>query len=398
MLSNDVILRSRVRSILDEQLVPFWTDPILFAREDGFVGRMDGQNRIDPKGDQGAVYYSRLLWTYSALARQEVVNRIYEDLADRAYDYLQRFFFDDEFGGVFWLLDWEGGAIDVQKRTYAQGFYLYALCEYSLLKKEEWIADDCKQQFDLIQSKTRDEVHDGYLEVFTRDWTFVEDGRLSDKEPVSAKSMNTHLHVIEAFSAYSRLENSDGAIAALRSVLLLFLDKVVDPSSGHLLQTMDQDWNIISKPISFGHDIEASWLLMEAAEKVGEKEIIDRTKKVALRLVKLTLEKGVDTDGGLFNERGEDGHLDDDKHWWPQVEAAVGLVNAWEMTGNEDYLRKALWVWDYFENSIIDQSKGSCFFRVTKEGVPYAKENKIGPWKGPYHSVRACLELIKRCG
>lgn len=397
MPSNSDVLKARATSVLHEHFLPFWTDPKLYSKEDGFVGRMDGQNNIDPRGEQGVVYYSRLLWTYSALGRSND-KTLYEDLADRAYDYLQRFFFDDEHGGVYWLLDADGSPLDRHKRSYAQAFYLYALSEYYLYKGDEWVADDCRQQFNLIESNLGDPTHGGYLEVFSADWNFVEDGRLSPKEPIAAKSMNTHLHVLEAYSAFARIDQSVEVLSALKSVLELFLEHVVDKDSGHLLNTFDRDWSVISRPVSFGHDIEASWLLVEAAEILGDKFLTEKTRSLALRLVDQTLEKGVDEDGGLFNELEEDGNLDDDKHWWPQLEAAVGLVNAWQISGDGEYLRKALWIWDFIDTSIIDQVSGACFFRVSKDGVPYLEENKIGPWKGPYHSIRACLEIKSRLG
>jgi len=183
---------------------------------------------------------------------------------------------------------------------------------------------------------------------------------------------------------------------ALKSVLELFLERIIDKKSGHLLNTFDRDWSVIGRPISFGHDIEASWLLHEAAEIIGDQEIQKRINAMAIRMVDQTFEQGVDEDGGLFNEIDEEGILDDDKHWWPQLEAAVGLVNVWQLTEDEEYLRKALWVWDFIDTSIIDQVNGACFFRVSKDGVPYLEENKIGPWKGPYHSIRACLEIESR--
>ena len=341
--------------------------------------------------------YCRLLWTYSALGRTSD-KLLYDELADRAYDYLQRFFFDDEHGGIYWLLDAEGAPLDTKKRSYAQAFYLYALSEYYLFKKDEWVADDCRQQFDLIETKLLDPDHGGYLEVFSADWRFVEDGRLSPKEPIAAKSMNTHLHVLEAYSAFARIDGSEEVKAALQTTLEVFLQHIVDDKSGHLLNTFERNWSVIGRPISYGHDIEASWLLQEAAEILGDKNLLEKTSSLAIRLVDQTMEKGVDEDGGLFNERHEDGQIDTDKHWWPQLEAAVGLVNAWQISGEEDYLRKALWVWDFLDSSIIDQVSGACFFRVSKDGTPYLEENKIGPWKGPYHSVRACLEMGSRLG
>jgi len=394
-MTNASILKARVEKLLKENLIPFWTNPLLYPKEEGFLSRIDGNGRPDPKGDQSAVYYTRLLWTYSALARSQG-SAPCENLADRAYDYLQRYFFDDENGGIYWLLDYQGIPIDSDKRSYAQAFYLYALSEYYLLKGDEWIADDAAQMMTSIETKTRDLEGSGYLEVFTADWTFKEDGRLSPKEPIAAKSMNTHLHVLEAYAQYLALDDSQENRDRLRALLVLFQDRIISGDSGHLLNTFDRSWAVVSKPISFGHDIEASWLLHEAAIKLEDQALIGSFEKIAIDLVDKTIRKGQDKDGGLFNELNESGKLDSDKHWWPQVEAVVALVNAWQLTEDEDYLKTAIRVWDYFENSIVDSISGSCFFRVSQDGVPYREENKLGPWKGPYHTVRACLEISKR--
>jgi mannobiose 2-epimerase len=183
----------------------------------------------------------------------------------------------------------------------------------------------------------------------------------------------------------------------LAGLIDLFLDRIIQ-STYHFGLFFNDSWELRSRKVSFGHDIEASWLLCEAADVLDNAPLRQRVRKVALEIVDMTLREGFDHDGALLNERDEEGRLDSDKHWWPQAEAMIGLVNAYEMTGYDSYLEKAWQVWQFTKNKIVDPINGEWFFRVNREGWPYEKEDKAGLWKCPYHNSRACLEIIRRMG
>lgn len=388
-------LRAGALHELTQHILPYWAARMVDHEQGGFLGRIDGHDRVHPEAPKGAVLNARILWTFAAVARvldDDAVRR----LADRAYRYLLNRFWDPEHGGVYWTLQADGHPLDANKQTYAQAFAIYALAEYHRLTGDAEAKARAIRLFDLIEQHTVDAVHDGYVEVFDRAWHVLEGVPLSEKDLAAPKSMNTHLHVLEAYTNLLRIWPAATLRERLRGLLQRFLDTIVDPQTHHLRLFFKDDWMPVSDTISFGHDIEASWLLVEAAGVLGDPDLLAATRAVALRIADATLSDGIDADGGVLNEASPAGVFDDDKHWWPSAEAVVGLLDAYQLSGEARYVEAAAATWAFIQRVLVDREGGEWFFRVSRDGVPYRKEDKAGLWKCPYHNSRACLEIMAR--
>lgn len=390
-------LADEARAELVERVLPFWAERTLDDAHGGFVGRIDGHGRRVPGAPKGSVLNARILWTFAAACHALGTDR-WCDEADRAYDALRAHFADPEHGGVYWTVAPDGTPVDDKKQVYAQAFTIYALAEHARQRGDGEALAWAQDLFRLVEDRAVDPVHGGYVEAFARDWGPAADLRLSEKDADAPKSMNTHLHVLEAYTALHRVWPDAALGDRLRVLVELFLDRIVDPATGHLGLFFEMDWAPLSADVSFGHDVEAGWLLNEAAAELGDAALAARVRPVALRLARLTLEEGLDADGGLFNERHADGRLDTDKHWWPQAEAVVGFLDAYEHTGEAAFAEAAHRTWAFIQRAIVDRDGGEWFFRVDRGGVPYREEDTVGPWKCPYHNARACLEIMARAG
>lgn len=376
-------------------IADWWIRHTVDEQQGGFIGQMDGHGVVDPQADKGVILNTRILWTFSAVARQSP-QPTYRNLADRAFRYLLDHFLDTGQGGFFWMVDYRGQPIDTKKQIYAQAFAIYALSEYYLLTQYPEALDVADQTFQLIERHSFDAVHNGYLDAFSRDWRLLDDLRLSDKDANAAKTMNTHLHLLEAYTNYLRLRQDVQVRQALENLLALFADKFITPHS-HLQLFFDEKWQPQSDLVSFGHDIECSWLLLEAAEVFGNVAWQEKAKNLALRLAETTLAQGVDpTDGALFNEANPQGLHDTDKHWWPQAEAIVGFLNAWEISGQAQFYAAAVRSWQFTQQHLLDSALGEWRWRVDHAGIPDFSEDKVSQWKCPYHNGRACLEGMRR--
>ena len=390
-------LAARARAELVEHILPYWAARTVDREHGGFVGRIDGHDRLVPGAPKGAVLNARILWTFAAAARALGADR-WRAEADRAYAYLRAHVRDAEHGGVFWTVTAEGRPLDTKKQVYAQAFAIYALAEYARLGGPAEALAWAQDLYRRLEAHAVDPEHGGYYEAFARDWGPAADVRLSEKDDDAPKSMNTHLHVLEAYTTLYRVWPDAELAGRLRALLGLFLDRVIDPAAGHLTCFFEADWARASGLVSYGHDIEASWLLDEAAAVLGDGALAATVREASLRLARRTLAEGLDADGALFNEREAGGHLDTDKHWWPQAEAVVGFLNAYAHTGEGAFAEAALRAWAFIEAHLVDRAGGEWFFRVSRDGVPYREEDKVGLWKCPYHNARACLEIIERVG
>ncbi|MGB2862940.1 MAG: AGE family epimerase/isomerase [Sedimentisphaerales bacterium] len=384
-----------VRNELEDNLVPFWLERSTDPEYGGFIGQMTNDGTIDPRASKGLILNARLLWTFSALYRFNEDNRC-RDMAGRAYDYLEAYFWDRSHGGAFWQVDFKGHPIDDKKKIYGQAFYIYALAEYYRTFKNDPALQRARQMFDLIEMNSRDQAYGGYIEVCNRDWSVAEDLRLSDKDMDEKKSMNNHLHLLEAYTNLYRIWPDTQLRERLIELIDLFDHRIADQASGHLNHFFDEKWQPKSANYTFGHDIEASWLLCEAAEVLGDSNVTLRAQKLALRLAMVTLAEALDDDGGLCYE-GQAGKVTDpNREWWPQAESIVGFLNAYELSSDRSFLEAALKAWDFIENNFIDRKHGEWFWRVDRTGCPDPTEPKVSQWKGPYHNVRTCLETIRR--
>ena len=393
-------MEARAKNFRDEisselkNIMTYWKQFSIDNIHGGFVGRRDHYNHLIENAPKGAILNTRLLWSFSAVANFEEDKESLK-LAERAWNYIEDNFWDKEYNGVFWELDAQGQPQNTRKQIYAQAFAIYALAEYYNLAKTEKAKDRALELFDLIETNARDIESNGYLEAFQRDWTTIEDMRLSEKDLNSAKTMNTHLHILEAYTLLMQVTNKPEVKEALDNLIVLFLNKFLDNETRHYRLLFDVNWNSQSELISYGHDIEAAWLLVEAAKTTKNNLLIENAKKANVLIAEVFLKEGYQIDKGILNEKNlKTGEVDTDRHWWPQVEAMVGLDYAWRISGNKEFLEAKYNIWSFTKKHLIDRKNGEWFFRIDCNNSPYAKEDKLSMWKAPYHNSRALLMLL----
>ena len=382
------------RDELENNILPFWIDRMQDNVNGGFYGRIDGNNVLQPQSNKGIVLNARILWTFSAayriLKRPEYLN-----MAKRAFEYINRFFIDTKNGGVYWELDYKGNPVNKKKQTYAQGFALYGFSEFYRATGEIKALELAKEFFYLLE-KCHDDTLGGYLEAYTQDWQPIADMRLSDKDANEKKTMNTHLHVLEPYTNLCRIWDSPELKTAQRRLINIFTDKILDRSNFHLNLFFDEHWNIKSPAISYGHDIEASWLLFEAAEILDDKDMLLQIKDLSLSIADAAGE-GLQDDGSLVYEY-KDGHIDLERHWWVQAEGIVGYMYAFKNSKKAAYLTYAKLLWKYTQANIVDRNEGEWIWSRLPDGTMNTKDDKAGFWKCPYHNSRMCLEMIEHFG
>ena len=384
-----------VRNELENNLVPFWLERSVDPEYGGFIGQMSNNGIIDPRAPKGLILNARVLWTFAALYRFNKDNR-YLDMARRAYDYLETYFWDRSHGGTFWQVDFQGHPLDDKKKIYGQAFYIYALAEYYQAFGGEPAIKIARQLYDLIETNSRDKIYGGYIEVCNRNWSIAEDLRLSEKDMDEKKSMNNHLHLLEAYTNLYRIWPDTHLRERLTELFDIFDWRITDQTSGHLNHFFDEKWQPKSANYTFGHDIEASWLLCEAADVLGDSNMTSRAQRLALRLARITLAEALDDDGGLCYEGRAGKVTDPNREWWPQAESIVGFLNAYELSSDRSFFEAALKAWDFIEKYFVDRKDGEWFWRIDRAGCPDPAEPKVSQWKGPYHNVRTCLEIISR--
>jgi cellobiose epimerase len=388
-------LAARARRELLENILPFWRERTVDLQRGGFIGEMSNTLQTRPEAAKGLILNARILWTFSAAApfTNDPADRA---LADRSYHYLIEHFLDKDHGGYYWELDPTGIVIDATKKIYGQAFCIYALSEYHRAFGEPAALQHAIDVFKLIESRAFDHEHSGYWEALSRDWQPIEDVRLSGKDMNERKSMNTHLHVLEAYTGLFQSWSNPELEQLLANLLADFFTHIVDPETNHLHHFFDEEWRPRSDSYTFGHDIEGSWLLCEAAETVTNAATIDTVRQAAVRIARTVIDEGVDADGGLFYEGRQGRIIDSNKEWWPQAEAVVGFLNAYEISKDEAFLEAAVGCWNFIDRHIIDRVDGEWFWRVDRYGTPDPNEPKVSMWKCPYHNGRACLEIIRR--
>jgi mannobiose 2-epimerase len=389
-------LAADARRELLEDILPFWRRRTVDERRGGFIGRMSNDLRIDEDAPKGLILNARILWTFSAVRG---VTGDPEDaaLALRVRDYLLTRFRDPTHGGYFWELDPEGRMTDGTKKTYGQAFCAYALAEHHRTSGDRESLAAAIDVFRRIERHARDESGGGYLEALSREWAPCAEMRLGEGDPSEKKSMNCHLHVLEAYTGLFRSWRDPDLAGRLRELVEIFLRRILDRGGVHFGHFFDEAWRPRSEGYTFGHDIEGSWLLCEAAEVLGDPGLIGDVRALAARMARAVLAEGLDADGGLLYA-GRDGRITDDgKEWWPQAEAVVGFLNAWQITGDEAFLDAAGRCWRFIRERIVDP-RGEWYWRVSRDGTPDESKPKVSAWKCPYHNARCCLEVLTRLG
>lgn len=389
------ILKAEVKEELVSNILPFWMTKMIDSQDGGFLGRIDGYGRVQEDADKGCVLNARILWTFSS-AYRILKNPGYLKTAEISKNYLLNHFFDKEFGGVFWLLDHNGRMKDGKKQIYAQAFAIYGLSEYYRITNDRHCLEKAIDLFRLIEKYSYDSQLDGYFEAFNREWGAIDDLRLSAKDANEKKTMNTHLHVLEAYTNLYRVWQDNLLKKQLRGLINVFTDKIVNSQTFNLKMFFDENWNDKTDLVSYGHNIESSWLIYEAALVLGEQNIIEKVKSICIEIAGSSKE-GLMADGSMIYEKFfKTGHLDTDRHWWVQAETVVGFLNAFTLSGNEEYLNISLKAWRFITDNLVDPKNGEWYWSVDKNLQPNLKDDKAGFWKCPYHNSRMCLEIIER--
>jgi mannobiose 2-epimerase len=387
--------RNELETELKDNILLWWMKYSPDQEHGGFHGHIDHQNQAVKGAGKGAVLNARILWTFSAAYRL-YPDQDYLSMAERAYKFILDNFLDKDFGGVYWELDEQGGILSSRKQIYAIAFTIYALSEYHMACGDPQAKDLAIACFEDIEFYAFDPINKGYTEALSRDWEELDDLRLSEKDQNECFTMNTHLHILEAYGNLYRIWEDPALAKAIKNLIQLFLEKFIDPKNERLRLFFDENWNSKSTLVSFGHDIECSWLLHEAAEILGKEELVNASADLAVKMARKTFE-GLDEDGGLYYEYMPDtSKLDTDKHWWPQAEAMVGYFNAYWISGDPEFLQRSRESWTFIHNYICDWIDQEWFWSVDKEGIPQTEKEKGGFWKCPYHNGRACLEIIHR--
>ncbi|UPZ15650.1 AGE family epimerase/isomerase [Flavobacterium humidisoli] len=387
------LLKSELTAELDS-ILNYWSERTIDDQNGGFVGQIDFNDQRIENAEKGSVLNARILWTFSA-SYQTTKNENHKKLAKRAFDFLAANFYDTQFGGLFWSINEDKTPKDTKNQIYALAFAIYGLSEYYAISKEEKALEIAKNLYAKIQEHSYDKINKGYFEAFTRDWQPIEDLRLSAKDANEKKTMNTHLHIIEGFVNLYKVWKDDKLLLDIVELLETIEKYFINTETGHLRLFFDENWKEKPDVISYGHDIEAAWLLQQCAEISGNEILIANYKKYAVQIAEAT-KKGLDADGGLWYEFDpEKNHLIAEKHWWPQAEAVIGFYNAYQLTGKEEYLDIVYKNWKFIKKYMIDQQNGEWYWGVYDD-YSVMKKDKAGFWKCPYHNGRACLELIHR--
>ncbi len=395
-------LRQRAEAELTQDILPFWTRHAFDPVTGGLVGLVANDLRRFDDVPRHAVICARLLWTFAAAGHYDPRPE-WLAMGRRALALLTGPFWDARQGGVFWSLDRDGRVSSDRKQTYAQAFAIYGLAEWHAATGDATALARARALFELVEQHAAEPKHGGYIEARSASWGELADMRLSDKDLNAPKSMNTPLHVLEAYATLFRVWPDPGLRGRLQALLGVMLDHVVTTSPYTCCQLFfDMDWRPLSQGISYGHDIEASWLLWEAAEALGDAALLARTRRVSLDMAAGVLAHGCDADGSIFYDGTAAGVVKTDKHWWPQAEAVVGFLNARALGGGAEYETAAVRAWQFIEDHVIDRKHGEWFAVLDRAGRPladyptHADSCKIGPWKCSYHNGRSCLEVLRR--
>lgn len=401
-MPNTAEMRStlqRAEAELRQNILPFWINHTVDRERGGFYGEITNDLVIRKDAPRGALLTSRILWTYSAAYRR-YQNPAYLTMADWAFEDLIQRFWDETYGGLFWMVGVDGTLLRPGKQIYGQAFGIYALAEYYAATGREEPLQRAQAIFQAMEEHSYDPVHRGYYEAFARDWGAVADMRLSAVDLNEMKSMNTHLHVMEAFTNLLRVW-PDALLRTRQAELIdVMMTHIVNPETAQMTLFFSEAWEARSHDVSYGHDIEASWLLVESTEVLGDPALDARAKELSVRMARAVYEQGLDPDGGIVYERGPEGLTDSTKQWWPQAEAAVGFLNAYQLSGSAPFLEAALGSWAFIETHLVDREYGEWLRYVERDLTrPQGSgENnaKVSFWKCPYHNGRACMELTER--
>ena len=378
------------KTLLETNILPFWLK--LKDPAGGFLGRVAADGTPDPDADRGAILNARILWAFSA-AYRTLRRRSYLVAATEAKEYFIRHFIDHKYGGVYWSVDARGNKKDTKAQLYAQGFAIYALSEYYAASRDDEAKKAAINTYRIVETYFADTANGGYREALSREFKPLEDMRLSEKDENVDKTMNSHLHLLEGYAALYRIWPDPQLKERTAALLDLLRTRIFNAATGHLDLYFNADWSVCSRGISYGHDIETSWLALECAMALKDYDLVNRIRPMCRALYKGGME-GVQPDGSLLYEIREDGSLDDSRQWWVEAETVVGNLWAWKYLGVEDTAAAAQKAMDYIKAHLVDWDGGEWYWGADAAGRPDLVGDKAGPWKCPYHNARMCLQIL----
>jgi mannobiose 2-epimerase len=387
-------LEKRLTKELYQNILPFWMEKTADHENGGFYGRIHNDLTIEKKSPKGLILHSRILWTFSK-AYNITKDKAYLTVANRAFEYLQNKFLDKKHGGFYWMVDYKGDIYDDKKRAYGQAFAIYGLSEFYLTTQKEKALEIAKETFFLLEKYVYDKENTGYFETFNRDWTLADDLRLSERDMDEKKSMNNHLHMVEGYANLYKIWKNDLLSKQLRGLIKNFLLHIVNRETMHFRMFFDEKWHPKSNNESYGHDIEGSWLLQECAEILSDETLLPEVKSIALQMARVSRDKHLNNDGAINFELEPTG-INQQKHWWVMAEALVGYFNAYQLSGEKDFIYATQKVWKFIEENFVDQKYGEWIYLINENGRVDETLHKVSEWKGPYHNGRACMEILAR--
>jgi len=382
---------TEIRKELTEHIIPFW-DNLEDKEYGGFYGFMDNDLKLDKGAVKGVILHSRILWFYSNCYLTLKDEKCLEK-AKGCYEFMAKNCVDHENGGVFWAVNADGSVADDMKHTYCQAFFIYALASYYDASGDKSALDLAMDMFRTVEEKCTDEV--AYLEAMSRTWELVENDALSENGLMADKTMNTTLHLLEAYTELYRVHKDEKVLERLKFQTRIFLDKIFYKEDDRLLVFFDKNLDVIGDIHSYGHDIEATWLLDRACDVMGDKalsaEVAAMNEKIVANIKKLAYR-----DGSLLNERDKT-EINTWRIWWVQAEAVVGFTNAAMRYNKPEYKEIAENIWNYIKNNLVDKREGGEWYsQLDENGKPADFKPVVDPWKCPYHNGRMCLEIINR--
>lgn len=385
------MLKEKVTNNLNSCILPFWKNMI--DREfGGYYGLMDFDLNLDQKAEKGCILNSRILWFFSNVYL-ETKDASVLSYAEHAFTFLKNYFLDRKYGGVYWSLTYDGKVKDSTKHTYNQAFAIYALSSYYDASKTEEALSIAMELFHTVESKCR--LGDGYGESYTVDFIPSENDKLSENNVIADKTMNTLLHVCEAYTELYRVSRNPEVRERLYWTTDEFYNTVYNPELHRLEVFFDADMHSIINLHSFGHDIEATWLIDRALTVLNDTELSKKLAPMILDLTEKIYEAAYDNHSVMAE--AENGVILTTRIWWVQCEAVIGFWNAYQKTGDERFKNAAEDIWQYIDQHLIDPRPNSEWYsEVDADGMPTNKLPIADPWKCPYHNGRMCLEIMNR--
>ena len=389
----DLKIRSDVEQHLIQDIIPFWKS-LRDNENGGYFGWLGYDLKLDKKAVKGCILNSRITWFFSnayTLLKDESLL----DEARHGYEFLKNVCWDKENGGVYWSVNYDGTPEETLKHTYNQAFAVYALASYYDALGDEEALETALELWKLIEDKCKDEG--GYLEAFDRKFSPVNNEKLSENGVLAERTMNTLLHVLEAYTELYRADPFYGVGDSIRSILRLFEKKIYDPEKQICDVFFDADYHSLIDLESFGHDIETSWLIDRGCNILEDKAYQKEMQPIINGLAEAAYHNAFDEHQNALNNEREGERIDNQKIWWVQAESVVGFYNAYQNDPQKtEYLHTAEKIWEFIQHHVIDSKSGEWIESIPADNLPDSNQALVHPWKCPYHNGRMCMEMIQR--